>query len=97
MNLFIQNLDLKLSVSEGQSIVDAVRQRFPRHQMVGCLGGGCGVCRVQIESGEYTTGRMSSEHITKPGIHPPILLGCRVYPQSDMIITYIGKGEQQWH
>ena len=53
---------------------------------VGCRGGGCGVCRVRIVSGDYEASKMSRKHVTEQEQAEGIALACRVYPSSDLEI-----------
>ena len=57
----------------------------------GCRGGGCGVCKVEILSGEFITGCMSGAHVSAEDREQGKLLACRVYPRSDVEIRVIGK------
>lgn len=58
---------------------------------VGCRGGGCGVCKVRIESGSYTKRAMSREHVTELEESQGIVLACRVKPTSDIRLMVLGK------
>jgi ferredoxin len=54
---------------------------------VGCRGGGCGVCRVRVVSGDYTTMRMSRAHVTEADEEAGIALACRLLPSSDIVVV----------
>lgn len=58
---------------------------------VGCRGGGCGVCKVRILEGSYTTKRMSREHISVEDEEQGIVLACRAWPKSDIKLGVVGK------
>lgn len=58
---------------------------------VGCRGGGCGVCKVNIESGSYTKRVMSREHVTEEEEAAGFALACRCKPTSDITLTVVGK------
>jgi ferredoxin len=51
---------------------------------VGCRGGGCGVCRVRVISGEYFAKRMSRAHVSADDEVGGIALACRIWPRSDI-------------
>jgi ferredoxin len=53
---------------------------------VGCRGGGCGVCRVRILDGTYTTRRMSRRHVSQADEADGVALACRVIPTSDITV-----------
>tara|TARA_R110000796_G_scaffold169508_2_gene286359 strand:+ start:19387 stop:19626 length:240 start_codon:yes stop_codon:yes gene_type:complete len=53
---------------------------------VGCRGGGCGLCKVQVLRGEYQCGPMSSKHVSESALACGEVLACRIYPRSDLTI-----------
>ncbi len=57
---------------------------------VGCRGGGCGVCKVQVLIGEYTSKKMSRDHVSAEEEKKGIVLACRVFPSSNMTLTVLG-------
>jgi len=58
---------------------------------VGCRGGGCGVCKVQITAGEYEARKMSRSYVSAEEIAQGIVLACRVYPRSEIRLRVQGK------
>ncbi|TPV61929.1 2Fe-2S iron-sulfur cluster binding domain-containing protein [Aestuariibacter sp. GS-14] len=58
---------------------------------VGCRGGGCGVCKIEVIAGEYQTKKMSAQHVSTDELSAGIVLACKVFPDSDMTIDVIGK------
>lgn len=58
---------------------------------VGCLNGGCGVCKIVIRSGSVTkTGAMSRAHISEQEETQGVVLACRVAPSADVELEVIG-------
>jgi ferredoxin len=57
---------------------------------VGCRGGGCGVCKVQVLSGSYTKRVMSREHVSEHDEAQGCVLACRVRPNSSIGLRVIG-------
>jgi len=57
----------------------------------GCHNGACGVCKIQVISGEYSTIKMNRKHISLEEENNSIVLACRVFPKSDMEIEFIPK------
>lgn len=53
---------------------------------VGCRGGGCGVCRVRVIEGSYTTKRMSRRHVSEVDEAAGIVLACRTVPTSNITV-----------
>lgn len=57
----------------------------------GCRGGGCGICKVAVLSGEYEARRMSRCHVSEDELQEGIVLACRIYPSSDLELEVIGS------
>jgi ferredoxin len=58
---------------------------------VGCRGGGCGICKVRIESGSVRTERMSRAAISADEEGDGLVLACRAYPRSDLRLSAVDK------
>jgi len=56
---------------------------------VGCRGGGCGICRVRVLSGDYECKKMSRKHIREADHAAGLVLACRVYPRGAMEIEVV--------
>jgi ferredoxin len=53
----------------------------------GCFGGGCGVCRCRILSGDYNVDKkMSRSHVSVDEEKQGIVLVCCVKPRSDIVL-----------
>jgi ferredoxin len=57
---------------------------------VGCRGGGCGVCKIEVVSGRYVTGKMSRAQVSPDDEARGIVLACQVRPRSDLVVRPIG-------
>ena len=57
----------------------------------GVGGGGCGICKVQVLSGQYSSQVMSRCHISETDLENNCVLACRTFPESDLEIAVIGK------
>ena len=57
----------------------------------GCHGGGCGICKIRVTSGAYSTGCMSREHVSEQEEHARVALACKVFPQTDLRVKVLGK------
>ncbi|UCM29524.1 2Fe-2S iron-sulfur cluster binding domain-containing protein [Pseudomonas sp. PS1(2021)] len=73
-------------VLDGAPLLRAMELAGCRAIAVGCRGGGCGVCKVRILSGDYTCGPMSRQHIADGEQAHGFVLACRVVPTSDLEI-----------
>ena len=59
---------------------------------VGCRGGGCGVCRVQVLGGaSYQTGKMSRAQVSHEDEAKGICLACKLIPTQDLELKVLGK------
>lgn len=59
---------------------------------VGCVNGGCGVCKVRILSGEIAgLGPVSRAHVSFEEEQSGCTLACRVAPVTDVRLEAIGK------
>jgi ferredoxin len=57
---------------------------------LGCRGGGCGVCKVQVLSGRYRTCKMSRACISADDEAHGTVLACRIAPLSDLSLRVVG-------
>lgn len=74
-----------------QSVLTAMSGAGQACVQVGCRGGGCGVCRVQVLEGVYECGTMSSAQVGAEDRAGGIALACQVYPRSDLRLRVMGK------
>jgi ferredoxin len=58
---------------------------------VGCRQGGCGVCKVEVLSGQFTARPMSQDHVSREDVQAGRVLACRIYPVSDLSVKVLGK------
>lgn len=71
---------------EGDRLLHSVEGVGGKCIKVGCREGGCGVCRVKVLSGEYSTGVMSKHYVSENEAAEGYALSCRIYPESDMTV-----------
>lgn len=80
----IVNRNRAFDCDEEQALLIGMEQGSKRLIRVGCRGGGCGVCKVKIVSGNYQCKAMSKAHISTVEREEGFALACRVYPRSDI-------------
>ncbi len=73
-----------------ESLLTGMSRLGRRDIPVGCRSGGCGVCRVQLVSGEIVRGRMSRAQITEADEKNGHLLACRAFPRSAVVVRVLG-------
>jgi ferredoxin len=75
----------------GEAVLKAVARLNRKGIPVGCFGGGCGVCKVQVSSGPYRLGKMSRAHVTVEEEAKGIALACKMFPEGDLRMSVVGK------
>jgi ferredoxin len=76
--------------SERETLLEGMERLGKRGIPVGCRGGGCGVCKVEIVSGTYRKKVMSREHVSVEDEAAGRILACRAWPESDIVLRVIG-------
>jgi ferredoxin len=89
--VFIEDTQEEYHCREDQHLLAGMEALGRKGIPVGCRGGGCGVCKIEIISGEYTKRVMSRDHITVEEEAKGCVLACRVRPQSDITLRVVGK------
>ncbi len=74
-----------------ETLLSGMERLGKRGIPVGCRGGGCGVCKVQLEAGECSKRVMSRDHVSAEEEANGIVLACRVKPLSDIRLRVLGK------
>jgi len=58
---------------------------------VGCRGGGCGVCKVEVLEGQVRRLKMSRDCVSREDEERGLALACRIHAESDLRIRVIGQ------
>lgn len=74
-----------------ESVLQGMGRLGRRGIPVGCVNGGCGVCKIEILTGEFETGAMSRAHVSEEEERCGIVLACKVFPRSNLVLRVIGK------
>lgn len=90
--IHIQCCGHEFACTPGQTLLEATRQRGVRCIRSGCLGGGCGICKVRILRGDYTVGKMSRGHVREEAQAAGFALACKVTPRSDLVVEVMSSG-----
>ncbi len=53
---------------------------------LGCRGGGCGMCKIQVIEGSFNRGTSSLAVLTEVDRKENYSLACKTYPQADIRI-----------
>ena len=77
--------------SGAESLLAGMEKLGKKGIPVGCRGGGCGVCKVEIITGTYEKRVMSRAYVTLEEEASGVVLACRVRPASDVVLRVVGK------
>ena len=76
---------------DGQNVLAAMEKLGRRDIPVGCRGGGCGICRVQVVDGaHYRTQKMSRAQVSEQDLAAGICLACKLIPEGDLVVRALG-------
>ena len=57
----------------------------------GCIGGGCGICKMKVVDGQYRIDHEVKNALTDEEQKKGYVFLCRTYPLSDLQLELIGK------
>ncbi|WP_029920993.1 2Fe-2S iron-sulfur cluster-binding protein [Nevskia soli] len=76
----------------GETLLQGMLKLGRRGIPVGCVNGGCGVCKVKVMRGRcLKVGAVSRQHVTAEEEARGVTLACRAAPQTDVEVEVIGK------
>lgn len=77
---------------EAETLLEGMTRLGRRGIPVGCVNGGCGVCKIGILSGRVRqVGEMSRAHVSIEEEARGVCLACRVTPLEDVVVEVLGK------
>lgn len=77
----------EVAIAEGMTLLAGLEAAGSDAVPVGCRGGGCGACRVNVLSGDYDKKKMSRAHVSEAEEKAGMVLACRTLPKSDLRIV----------
>lgn len=89
-NVTISDTGQSYACSDSETLLAGMERLGKKGIPVGCRGGGCGVCKIQVDAGEIEKRVMSREHVSVEEEAAGCVLACRVRPKSDVEISVIG-------
>ncbi len=93
----IEDSGEEFACSAERNVLKAMEQLGRKGIPVGCRGGGCGVCRVQVVGdGRYRTGKMSREQVPVEDEEQGICLACKLFPEADLRLKVLGKWQKHF-
>jgi ferredoxin len=87
----IADSEVSFNCVEEQNVLKAMERLGLKGIPVGCRGGGCGICRVEVAAGgQYHTQKMSRAQISAADEAAGICLACKLFPHSDLTVKPLG-------
>jgi ferredoxin len=78
--------------AESETLLQGMARIGRKGIPVGCLNGGCGVCRIRVPVGRVRCiGPMSRAHVSEADEANGICLACRVTPLASIEVDVVGK------
>lgn len=90
-NVLIEETGESYRCSAQESLLAGMERLGRKGIPVGCRGGGCGVCKVEITSGSYSKRVMSRDYVSVEDEAAGRVLACRVRPGSDITLKVLGQ------
>ena len=90
-NVLIEETGESFRCSPNESLLVGMERLGKKGIPVGCRGGGCGVCKIEVTSGSYVKRVMSREYVSVEDEAAGRVLACRVRPTSDITLKVLGK------
>ncbi|MBC8751014.1 MULTISPECIES: 2Fe-2S iron-sulfur cluster-binding protein [Paraburkholderia] len=87
----VENTGDTFGCPENATVLHAMAATGGRGIPLGCRGGGCGVCKVQVLSGRYHACKMSRACVSADEEARGTVLACRVSPLTDLSVRVIGR------
>lgn len=88
---FVQTGEV-FSCGESETLLAGMCRLGRRGIPVGCLGGGCGICKVRVVQGEVVKlGPVSRAHVSEEEELQGYTLACRAAPRSAVVLEVVGK------
>lgn len=80
----------RYACAEGESLLAGMLRLGRKGIPIGCRGGGCGVCRIEVVSGKVRVKAMSRDHVSSEDEAAGRVLACCAYPAGDVVLRVIG-------
>lgn len=83
--------------SENETLLAGMCRLGRRGIPVGCLGGGCGICKVKVVRGEVVSlGPISRAHVSEEEEREGYTLACRAAPKGAVTLEVVGKMQKSF-
>ena len=84
----VRNTGIVFDCDEDVAILHAMIRHGKGPVRHGCCGGGCGVCKARIVSGDFIAFKnMSAAHVNEADKKRGMALLCCIQPRSDVVVV----------
>ncbi len=90
LEILITDTGERFTCAPGENLLKAMERLNRQGIPVGCRGGGCGVCKIQVRRGKFTALKMSRAHVSAEEEASGVGLACRVLPTTDLELQVLG-------
>lgn len=98
MTVHVQQTEEEYPCPRGESLLRGMLNLGRKGIPVGCVNGGCGVCKVRILQGKVERlGPISRAHVTLEEEASGCTLACRVTPTTEVYLEVMGKFKKSFH
>lgn len=87
----IEDTGEEFRCSPNESILAGMERLGRKGIPVGCRGGGCGVCKIEVVTGSFSARAMSRAHVSEQEEKDKQVLACRIRPTSDLQLRILDK------
>lgn len=95
-DIYVVDTGDRFSCRKGQPVLQAALGSGTVAIRSGCHGGGCGICKIRVLAGAFTSGTMSRAHVEPESIERHDVLACQIYPLSNLVVELIGKSKERF-
>lgn len=95
LNVTVAQTEESFGCPVGETVLQGMLRLGRKGIPVGCVNGGCGVCKIKVIAGEVTrTGPISRAHVSAEEEAQGYTLACRVTPLTALTVEVAGKFEK---
>lgn len=93
--VLIEDTGERYPCDEQETVLNGMARLGRKGIPLGCRGGGCGVCKVQVTGGSYESARtMSRQHVSADEQAHGTVLACCILARSGLSLKVVGKLHQ---
>ncbi|HDS1234359.1 2Fe-2S iron-sulfur cluster-binding protein [Pluralibacter gergoviae] len=87
----VQNLQQEYQCPADKDLLRGMEGAGKKGIAVGCRGGGCGICKIEILRGKWVCKKMSASAFSAGERQKGIVLACCCYPRGPLVLRVSEK------